>query len=92
MRIKRNGTEYTVIAHSTETNEVCVEDWFDVHDNGVMRKLKLWWSLNDCEIVEPPCKGTQCTYIIPDDISGYAQLSKFKTTNPKRCNYSTKVK
>ena len=52
MKVKRDGEIFDVIEYVPESQEVCVEDIFDFADKPYKRPVKLWWSLEDCEIVK----------------------------------------
>lgn len=52
MKIKRHGKVYTVLQHCKESNEVQVEEDFSFKVFPHTRKLKMWWSLDDCEVIE----------------------------------------
>jgi len=52
MKVKRDGEIFDVIEYVPESQEVCVEDVFDFADKPYKRPVKLWWSLEDCEIVK----------------------------------------
>jgi hypothetical protein len=52
MKIKRNNKIYDVIKYLLDTQEICVEVEFAFAEYPYKRKLKLWWELKDCKIVE----------------------------------------
>lgn len=52
MKVKKNDRIYEVIEYLHESQEVCVEDVFKFANKPYYRTLKLWWDLEDCEIIE----------------------------------------
>lgn len=52
MKVKRNDKICNVIEYLHESQEVCVEDVFKFANKPYYRTLKLWWDLEDCEIID----------------------------------------
>jgi predicted ATP-grasp superfamily ATP-dependent carboligase len=52
MKVKRDRKIYEAIKYLPESQEVCVLVEFDFATEPRKRKLKLWWNLADCEIIE----------------------------------------
>jgi hypothetical protein len=52
MKVKRGRKIYEVVKYLPESQEVCVLVEFDFATEPRKRKLKLWWNLADCKIIE----------------------------------------
>jgi len=52
MKVKRNDKIYDVVDYKKESGDICVEDTFDFALPPYKRKLKMWWLVKDCEIVD----------------------------------------
>lgn len=50
--VYRNGRRFKVLKYSSINNEVQVEDEMDFYEAPYTRKVKCWWSINDCELSE----------------------------------------
>lgn len=50
--VYRNGRKFRVLKHNPIDNEVQVEEKIEFYNAPYIRKIKCWWDLDDCELLE----------------------------------------